>query len=321
MMRVLVTGATGFVGRHVCQALIGAGHEVSAAVRRPDHPDIPPGASYHVVPDIGPETEWGKALSGIDAVVHLAARVHVIDETLPDPLFEYCRVNADGTACLAKAAAGAGVRRFVFVSTVKVMGERTAARPFVETDTPEPEDAYGLSKWAAEKALLEAAGNGPLEPVILRPPLIYGPGVGGNFLSLLKLCQKAPPLPLMTVNNRRSFLYVGNLADAVLRCLNPDNEAAGQTYFIRDGEDLSTPALIRHVARALGRPALLFPAPKSLIRLAGLLTGKSEAVRRMLDSLQMDDEKIRRQLGWTPSWDVVQGLKETAVWFTSVKRV
>jgi nucleoside-diphosphate-sugar epimerase len=201
------------------------------------------------------------------------------------------------------------------------MGERTAARAFVETDTPEPEDAYGLSKWAAEKALLEAAGNGPLEPVILRPPLIYGPGVGGNFLSLLTLCQKAPPLPLMTVNNRRSFLYVGNLADAVLRCLNPDNEATGQTYFVRDGEDLSTPALIRHVARALGRPALLFPAPKILIRLAGLLTGKSEAVRRLLDSLQMDDEKIRRQLRWTPPWDVVQGLKETAVWFKSEKRV
>ena len=320
-MQVLVTGATGFIGRHVCQALLLDGHQVTAVARRPDHPDVPPGASCHVVPDIGPETEWGKALSGIDAVVHLAARVHVINEDLPDPLYEYCRVNADGTACLAKAAAAAGVRRFVFVSTVKVMGERTSGRPFVETDTPEPKDAYGLSKWAAEKALLEAAGQGLLEPVILRPPLVYGPGVGGNFLSLLKLCQKAPPLPLMTVNNRRSFLYVGNLVDAVLRCLNPDNKAAGQTYFVRDGEDLSTPALIRHVARALGRPALLFPAPKSLIRLAGLLMGKSEAVRRMLDSLQIDDEKIRRQLGWTPPWDVVQGLKETAVWFTSGKRV
>jgi nucleoside-diphosphate-sugar epimerase len=321
MMRVLVTGATGFVGRHVCPAIIGAGHEVSAAVRRPDHPNISPGASYHVVPDIGPETEWGKALSGIDAVVHLAARVHIINEDLPDPLFEYCRVNTDGTASLAKAAAGAGVRRFVFLSTVKVMGERTTARPFVETDTPKPEDAYGLSKWAAEKALMEAAGQGRLEPVILRPPLIYGPGVGGNFLSLLELCQKASPLPLMTVNNLRSFLYVGNLVDAILRCLRPDNKAARQTYFVRDGEDLSTPALIRHVARALGRPALLFPAPKSLIRLAGLMTGKSKAVRRVVDSLQIDDEKIRRQLGWKPPWDVVQGLKETAVWFTSGKRV
>ena len=320
MTRVLVTGATGFVGRHVCQALIGAGHEVSAAIRRPDHPDIPAGVTCHVVPDIGPETDWMAALSGIDAVVHLAARVHVTDEDLSDPLFEYCRVNADGTARLAKAAAGAGVRRFVFVSTVKVMGERTSKRPFVETDTPEPKDAYGLSKWAAEKALLEAAENGPLETVILRPPLVYGPGVGGNFLSLLKLCQKAPPLPLMTVNNRRSFLYVGNLADAVLRCLNPGNEAAGRTYFVRDGEDMSTPALIRHVARALGRPALLFPAPKILIRLAGLLTGKSEATRRILESLQIDDEKIRRELGWTPPWDMVQGLKETAFWFTSGKR-
>jgi nucleoside-diphosphate-sugar epimerase len=321
MMRVLVSVATGFIGRHVCQALIGADHEVFAAVRRPDHPDIPDDVTCHVVPDIGPQTDWNQALSGINAVVHLAARVHVINEDLPDPLFEYCRINADGTACLAKAAAGAGVRRFVFVSTVKVMGERTAKRPFIETDTPKPEDAYGLSKWAAEKALLETVGNGPLEPVILRPPLVYGPGVGGNFLSLFKLCQKALPLPLMTVNNRRSFLYVGNLADAVLQCLNPDNKVAGQTYFVRDGEDLSTPALIRHVARSLGRPALLFPAPKILVRLAGLMTGKSETVRRVVDSLQIGDEKIRSELGWTPPWDMVQGLKETVDWFTSRKRV
>lgn len=320
-MRVLVTGATGFVGRHLCPALIGAGHEVSAAVRRPDHPGIPNGVRSHVIPDIGPETDWSQALSDVGAVVHLAARAHVMKEKEADPAGEYSRINAEGTAHLAKSAAGAGVRRFVYISTVKVMGEYSTAQPFVETDTPEPESLYGISKLEAEKALLEVAGQGPLEPVILRPPPVYGPYCRGSFLSLMKLCNMAPLLPFLAVNNRRSFLYVGNLADAILRCLNADNKVAGKIYFVRDGEDLSMPGLIRHITRALGRPALLFPAPKSLIRLAGLMTGKSESVEGIFENLQVDDEKIRRELGWTPPWDVVQGLKETAVWFTSGKRV
>ncbi len=317
-MRVLVTGATGFVGRALCPALVAAGHGVAAAVRNPDHPDIPEKATVHVIPDIGPETEWDQALSGIDAVVHLAARVHVMKEHAADPVAEFNRVNAAGTKRLARAAAKAGVRRLIYLSTIKVMGEGCAA-PFQETETPKPDDAYGASKLSGEEALAEAARDTGLEPVILRPPLVYGPGVGGNFLSLLKLCRAAPPLPLAAVGNLRSFIHVDNLSSAIIRCL--ESEAAkGETYFVRDGEDISVPDLIRRLSEAMNRPARLFPVPPGVLRLAGRLVGKSDAAGRLLDSLQVDDEKIRRQLGWTPSLNMLQGLKETAAWFSSTKK-
>jgi nucleoside-diphosphate-sugar epimerase len=313
-MRVLLTGATGFVGRALCPALVAAGHDVAAAVRNPDHPDIPENATVHVVPDIGPETDWTSALSGANAVIHLAARAHVMKEHARDPMAEFNRINAEGTGCLARAAAKAGIGRFVYLSTVKVMGERSAA-PFRETDTPRPEDTYGKSKLAGEQALTTAAADTGLEPVILRAPLVYGPGAKGNFLALMKLCQAAPPLPFSATDNRRSFIYLGNLVDAIGQCLTADG-AAGETYFVRDAEDLSTPALIRHVAAALGRPARLFPAPAGFLRLAGAITGKAQAISTLLGDLQVDDEKIRRQLGWNPPFNVVQGLKETAAWFS-----
>ena len=317
-MRVLVTGATGFIGRHMCPALRAAGHDVSVAVRRKDFPDMPEAAAFHVVPDIGPETDWTEALTGAEAVVHLAARAHVTEETAADPVAEYHRVNAEGTASLAAAAAAAGVRRVVFISSSKAAGERTEDRPFSESDPPKPEDAYGISKWDGEKALLDIASKSGLEAVILRPPLVYGPGVKGNFLSLLKLCRLAPPLPFSAVNNRRSFIYVGNLANAAVHCLGAE-EAAGETYFVRDGEDMSTPDLIRRLAQAMGRPARLFPVPSGALRLAGLVTGKSTVMARVVGNLQVDDGKIRRQLGWTPPSDVVKGLNETAAWFASGK--
>ena len=317
-MRVLVTGATGFIGRHMCPALRAAGHDVSVAVRRKDFPDMPEAAAFHVVPDIGPETDWTEAVTGAEAVVHLAARAHVTKETAADPGAEFHRVNAEGTASLAAAAASAGVRRVVFISSSKVAGERTGDRPFNESDPPQPGDAYGISKWDGEKALLDIASQSGLEAVILRPPLVYGPGVKGNFLSLLKLCRLAPPLPFAAVNNRRSFIYVGNLADAAVRCLGAE-EAAGETYFVRDGEDMSTPDLIRRLALAMGRPARLFPVPAGVLGLAGLVTGKSAVMARVVGNLQVDDQKIRRQLGWTPPSDVVKGLHETAAWFGSGK--
>ena len=317
-MRVLVTGATGFIGRHMCPALRAAGHEVSVAVRRKDFPAMPEAAAFHVVPDIGPKTDWTEALTGAEAVVHLAARAHVTEETAADPVAEYHRVNAEGTASLAAAAAAAGVRRVVFLSSSKAAGERTEDRPFSESDPPKPEDAYGISKWDGEKALLDIASQSGLEAVILRPPLVYGPGVKGNFLSLLKLCRLAPPLPFSAVNNRRSFIYVGNLANAAVHCLGAE-EAAGETYFVRDGEDMSTPDLIRRLAQAMGRPARLFPVPAGALRLAALVTGKSAVMARVVANLQVDDGKIRRQLGWTPPSDVVKGLNETAAWFASGK--
>ncbi len=309
-MRVLVTGATGFIGRALFPALIQAGHEVVAAVRNPNAANIPEGAALRVIGDIGPDTDWSEALSGADAVIHLAARAHVMKETAADPMVEFNRVNAEGTAQLAQSAAQAGIRRFVYLSTIKVMGERSEA-PFRETDPPRPEDDYGKSKLAGEQALATAAVDTGLEPVILRPPLVYGPHAKGNFLALLKLCRAAPPLPFASIQNKRSIIYLGNLVDAISHSLTAE-KAAGETYFVRDGEDLSTPDLIRHVARALGRPVRLFPAPAGFLRLVGAITGKSEAISTLLSDLQIDNQKIMDQLGWTPPFNVVQGLKETA---------
>ena len=275
-MRVLVTGATGFIGRALCPALVAVGHEVAAVVRNSGNPGIPERATVHVIPDIGPETEWDQPLSGMDAVIHLAARAHVMEEHVRDPMGEFNRVNAEGTGRLTSAAAKAGIGRFVYLSTVKVMGDHSSA-PFRESDTPRPEDAYGKSKLGGEQALAIAAADAGLEPVILRPPIVYGPGVKGNFLALMKLCQAAPPLPFSTVDNRRSIIYVGNLVDAIGRCLTADG-AAGETYFVRDDEDVSTPGLIRNVAEALGRPR---NGRKTwAVRVAGGRRGPYSACRR-----------------------------------------
>ncbi|MBT3305479.1 MAG: SDR family oxidoreductase [Alphaproteobacteria bacterium] len=317
-MRVLVTGAAGFVGRALVPALSAAGHEVAAVVRQTPEPPFDDGVSVHTVADIGPDTDWTEALGGIDAVIHLAGRAHIMNDRAADAEDKYNHINAVGTEHLARAAVDEGVKRFILMSTVKVMGEETPNAPFSESDTPAPEDAYGASKLAGEQALRRVAGESDLEAVILRPPLLYGPGAKGNFLSLLKLCRLAPPLPLAGIDNRRSLLFVGNLVDAVLICLESPN-AAGETFFIRDGEDLSTPELVRRVGNALKKPQKLFPMPSALLRLVGRLTGKSQTVDRLTGSLQVNDDKIRQQLGWTPPFNVVQGLDKMATWFISGK--
>ena len=315
-MRVLVTGGSGFIGRTLCPALLAAGHEVCVSSRNPRAAEATVGVEVRSVSDPGPDTDWGAALDGVEAVVHLAARVHVRDERSADPLSEYRRVNTDGTRRLAEAAAAAGVRRLVFLSTIKVNGEATGDAPFCESDPAAPADAYAVSKWEAETALFGIAGQGPMEAVVLRPPLVYGRWVGGNFLALLKICRLAPPLPLGAVSNRRSLIYAGNLADAIIRCLT-HADAAGRTFLVRDGDDVSTPELIRRVSAALGRPARLFGVPAPLLRAAGRATGKSEIVARLLDSLRVDDGQIRRDLDWAPPFTMAQGLDATAAWFTS----
>jgi nucleoside-diphosphate-sugar epimerase len=245
-------------------------------------------------------------------VVHLAARVHVMREAAADPLAEYRRVNVAATLELARAALRHGVRRFVFMSTVKVNGERTDVAPFTERDTPAPRDPYALSKWEAEQGLAALAQGGALELVVLRPPLVYGPGVKGNFLRLMRLVRAGVPLPLASVANARSMIYVGNLASAVAQALSP---RARGTFVVSDGADLSTPQLVRMLAAAMRCPARLVPFPPPLLKAAGRILGKSDEVERMLESLRLDCSGFKQQFQWVVPFTIEQGLKETADWF------
>lgn len=302
--RVLVTGAAGFVGRALCAGLVVAGRETVPAVRRESGL-----AGEAVVGDIGPSTDWYGILQGCDAIVHLAARVHLMQDTAPDPLAAYRAANAEATLNLARQAVQAGVKRFVFISTVKVNGEGRD-QPYRETDTAAPEDAYAISKWEAEEGLRRIAEETGLEIVILRPPLVYGPGVQANFLRLMRLVEKGWPLPLGAIENRRSLLYLGNFVDAIQRCIEHP-AAAGQTFLLDDGEAVSTPELIRRLAHAMGRPARLVPVPVGLLELGGRMLGRRSAVERLVGSLYVDSAAIRSRLQWTPPFSMEEGLAAT----------
>lgn len=312
-MRILVSGATGFVGRALCGHLSMHGHVAVPAVRRDSGL-----AGEFVVGDIDGTTEWLAALAGCDAVVHLAARVHVMNDTAQDPLAPYRATNTAATLNLARQAAAAGVKRFVFISTIKVNGEgRDAA--YREADAAMPEDAYAISKWEAEQGLQRIAADTGLEVVILRPPLVYGPGVKANFLRLLRTVRRGWPLPLGAIRNRRSLLYLGNFVDAIKTCVeHPD--VAGQTFLLDDGQPVSTPDLVRAVARAMGRPARLLAVPVSVLEFMGTLLGKQAAVARLTGSLYVDGSFIRSRLGWVPPYTMQQGLAATvADWRTCQK--
>jgi nucleoside-diphosphate-sugar epimerase len=315
-MRILVTGGSGFVGLALVPRLIADGHEIIVTSR--DATASVAGATVRQIGELGPETDWSEALEGIEAVIHLAARVHVMNETASDPLGENRRTNTQGTARLASDAARVGVRHFIFLSTIKVNGEATGPSPFHATDVPAPQDPYAIAKQEAEQALLGIAAKEEMRVVIVRPPLIYGPGVRGNFLSLLGLCQKAWPLPFGGIENSRSLIFVGNLADLISRLI--EKTKASGVYLCRDGEDLSTPELLRRVAKALGRNPVILPVPGFLLRPAGILTGKSTAISRLTESLAVDDGPTRRDLDWTPPFSMLQGLKETAAWFSNRER-
>ncbi len=315
-MQVLVTGANGFIGRKLCVSLEEHGYAIRAAVREPSSATgLSKAVDVVTVGAIGTETDWSQALRGVETVVHLAARVHVLREKARNPLAEFRLVNVAGTERLARMAASAGVRRLVYVSSIKVNGEHTHELPFTEADTPEPQDAYGLSKWEAEQALLKIAAETGLEVVIVRPPLVYGPGAGGNFLRMMDWVNRGFPLPLGSIRNLRSLIYLGNLVDALVVCVTHPR-AAGNIFLVSDGEDVSTPELIRRLAQAMGRRPRLVSFPPALLRLAGLLTGKSAEVERLLGSLRVDSSKIRRELQWTPPFSMTQGLRETAVWYS-----
>lgn len=316
METVLVTGANGFVGQPLCAEIIRQGGHVRAALQRTRQTHA--GIDDIITGGLDGKTDWTHALHGVSAIIHLAARVHVMQDIAIDPLAEFRRVNAEGTANLAQQAAYAGVKRFVYVSSIKVNGENTAAtgenKYFSETDPPNPQDPYGQSKWEAEQALQRIAQQTGLEVVIVRPPLVYGAGVKGNFRQMLKVIARGIPLPLASVNNRRSLLYVDNLVDALITCAS-HTAAAGQTYLVSDGEDISTPDLIRGLAASMNVPARLFPCPPALLRMAAAFFGKSAQAERVLGSLQINSDKMRRDLNWHPPYSLQQGLQTTADWY------
>lgn len=314
MKMVLVTGANGFIGRALCGELAARRYAVRGVVRDSSSCD---GGCCEVVKvaSIDATTKWADAVRGVDAVIHLAARVHVMSDTVADPLAEFRRINAAGTEHLARCAAASGVKRLVYVSSIKVNGEETRdGQKFSETDLPAPQDPYAVSKLEAEQALHRVAGETSMEVVIVRPPLVYGPGVKGNFVQMLDVVAQRVPMPFASVHNRRSLVYVGNLADALIACATHP-AATGQTYLVCDGEDVSTPDLLRHLAAAMSVHSRLFPCPLALLKLAGRLAGKAEQVERLLNSLRVDSGKIHRELNWSPPYTLEQGLRTTAEWY------
>jgi nucleoside-diphosphate-sugar epimerase len=318
--RILVTGAGGFIGSALCARLLDAGYGVRGATRSPaKHASVdyllPDGMEWIFLHDQSTEGQMQQALDGVRVVIHLAARVHVMAGCESDQRGDFLRVNTDWTERLSRVAAGQGVRRFVYMSSIKVNGEASRA-PFTEEDSPNPHESYGVSKWEAERALATVSSQTGLETVVIRSPLVYGPGVGGNFLQLLNVVHKGIPLPLARIENRRSLIYRGNLVDALIRSAQ-DDRAAGRTYLVSDGEDLSTPELIRRLAKALALPSRLWPAPLSALQWLGQVAGKETMLERLLGSLQVDSSKMRRELDWHPPFLVDQGLAETAAWFRS----
>jgi nucleoside-diphosphate-sugar epimerase len=301
-VRVLVTGASGFVGRALLPRLQREAFLVRGTTRQTGH--ALPDSVETTIAELHPDTDWRPVLGGVDAVVHLAARVHVMHDRALDPLAEFRRINVQGTENLARQAAAAGIRRFVFVSSVKVNGE---AGVYHEQDRPAPVDPYGISKHEAESRLRNVARNTGLEVVVVRPPLVYGPGARANFAALTRAVAAGVPLPLGAIHNRRSLIAVDNLADFIVTCLRHP-AAANETFLVSDGEDLSTPALIRRLARAMGRRAYLLPVPPSILRATAALTGTTAAAQRLLDTLVVDIAKARRQLAWTPPLTVDEGL-------------
>lgn len=308
--RALISGATGFVGHALCSTLKSKGWGVRRAVRSGNI------AEDFVIPNVGPDADWDRAVEGIECVVHLAARTHILHDESTDPMRAYRDINVAGTINLAKTAIKHGVRRFIFLSSIKVNGEFTPKQPFTERDIPQPSDAYGISKHEAEQALWQIAKETGLAVTILRPPLVYGPGVKANFLRLMHLVARRRPLPLASIENRRSLIYLGNLVDAIITCMEHP-AASGKTYLVSDSEAVSTPELIRQIGDALERKPRLLPVPAPLLKLGATLLGRKAEWERLSSSLQIDSSRIRSDLNWQPPFTMAQGLTETAQWYHS----
>lgn len=338
-MNLFITGAPGFVGSTFIKRHLQENVQLTAAVLAGEEVGhLPDTVKRTTLEPLSELSDYTSALQNIDVVIHLAARVHVMQETAADPLQEFRKVNLYGTERLARQAAKACVKRFVFMSTIGVNGDNSGDKPYTEDDVVYPHNHYSVSKYEAEVALRQISIETGMEVVIIRAPLVYGPGNPGNFLSLLRIVSKSVPLPLASISNKRSLIYIGNLVDALAMCATHP-AAAGQTYLVSDGEDVSTPELVCRVARALGVRVRLMPFPVLLMKLAGklldnfgfwivnigLFGSKAEkrihnyrftgAVNRLTGSLTVDSSKIRQELGWVPPFTMEEGLLETAAWF------
>lgn len=311
---MLITGAAGFVGRYLVDYLYSQfpGMELRLAVRHPlDRLEIPavllPGA-IEVVGDINPHTYWVDVLAGVDIVIHLAARVHFMNDLASDPLLEYRNSNALATIHLSQEAAKAGVKRFIYLSSIKVNGEETnLGKPYSQDSVPVPIDPYGISKWEAERGLEKVCLQTGMEFVVIRPPLVYGPGVKANFRKLMSLVAKGVPLPLGAVHNQRSMLALGNLVSFISEAMiNP--LAANQCFLLSDGEDVSTTQLLRLLAKGMSRQIFLLPIPVFILRAIAQVLGASATADRLLGSLQIDSSKARQLLNWQPPLSVEEGI-------------
>jgi len=308
-----VTGANGFVGRATVAALSAAGHDVRAAVRRPSGGRVD-GVTEYIVPDLIASRELSAAAQGCDAVAHLAGRAHILDDPSADPLAEFRRVNVLGTEAVLAAAMAGGVTRFLMVSSVKVHGDGGGLSPYRPSDLPAPVDPYGVSKLEAEQAAGAYANR--MAVSVLRPPLVYGPGVRGNFRRLLRLLDRSRrvPLPLGGLRNRRSLVFVGNLASAITHLLEIGPNARG-TYLVSDGDDLTTTQLLEMTGQALAAPPVLVPIPAWVVRAAGWVLGRSAEVQRLTGTLTVDIAALT-ETGWRPPFSVAAGLAATASWWT-----
>jgi len=314
-MNIILTGATGFIGGAFLVAAQQRSMKIRAVFRGNEQAKCFGEAknSAVVVSGIEADTDWSEALVDVDVVVHCAARVHMMNDSISDPLAEFCKVNVAGTMNLAKQAALAGAKRFVFLSSIKVNGEETQpGGSYSAHDVPAPEDAYGTSKAEAEAGLRILSIKTGMEVVIIRPPLVYGPGVKGNFSNLLRWIARGLPLPLgLATTNRRSLVGLDNLVDLILTCVDHP-KAANQTLLVSDGEDLSTADLLRRIGKAMNRPARLIPVPVKLLTIASSMLGKSSIAQRLVGSLQVDISETCALLNWKPPVSVDEGLRRAA---------